>query len=274
MLINCAGTRYHVQISGKGEPLLCLHGFTGTLETWAPFIKNWDQHFQVIQVDLIGHGKSDHPAELKCYSMEKVVHDLLMLLDELSVHKVHVLGYSMGGRVALSLAALHPNRIKTLVLESSTPGLKTIEAQRARRNKDEALAQQILVKGIAEFVSDWENTPLFASQKRLATCIQETVRQERLRQNEVGLANSLRGMGTGSQPSWWDELAHMDMPVFLITGELDLKFCSIAANMSKTLPNAETVVVKDAGHAIHVEKPKLFGKIVIDWLLKKIEEDK
>ena len=128
-------------------------------------------------------------------------------------------------------------------------------------------------KGIVHFVDFWGNIPLFESQKRLPKEIQEQVRNERLSQNPLGLANSLRGMGTGHQPSWWNKLDELEIPTYIITGELDEKFCKIGHEMIKKLPKGEILTIFDAGHAVHVEKRDKFGKIVLDILLDDKKED-
>lgn len=266
MRLQVNGLSYHVEMCGDGPPLLVLHGFTGSSATWHPFLPAWSRHCRVIAVDLPGHGRTDAPRESARYGTEAVVDDLCRLLDELSVDKVAVLGYSMGGRLALSLSMLRPERVCALILESSSPGLAG-EAERAARVKhDEALATRIEREGIAPFVAFWEDLPLFAPVKRLPDDIQARLRAGRLANRPHGLAGSLRGMGTGVQPSWWARLAELDVPVQLIAGELDGKFCDIAVRMQAALPDSRLVVVPDAGHLVHVEKPELFATIVVDFL--------
>ncbi|MBO1914528.1 alpha/beta fold hydrolase, partial [Microvirga sp. 3-52] len=105
-------------------------------------------------------------------------------------------GYSMGGRIALSYTINHPKRVASLILESSTPGLETERERIERMNKDKILAQKICSEGILSFVEFWEGIPLFDTQKKLSTEQQQKIRTERLSQNAVGLANSLLGIGT------------------------------------------------------------------------------
>ncbi|MED4974325.1 alpha/beta hydrolase, partial [Geobacillus thermoleovorans] len=155
-----------------------------------------------------------------------------------------------------------------LVLESSSPGLETEEERRARREADEALARKIETEGVRAFVDDWEKIPLFATQQTLPDPVRAAIRRERLRHTATGLANSLRGMGTGVQPSFWERLGELAMPVLLVCGERDEKFCRIAAQMHERLPNSELICVKGAGHAIHVEQPGIFAKIVSEFMTK------
>src|SRR5581483_9507898 len=94
------GLTYEYEVTGNGDALLVLHGFTGSMDTWHGFLPSWSQELQVIAVDLPGHGKTDSPSDPGRYSIEKVAADMTALLDHLGVQQAHVLGYSMGGRVA------------------------------------------------------------------------------------------------------------------------------------------------------------------------------
>jgi 2-succinyl-6-hydroxy-2,4-cyclohexadiene-1-carboxylate synthase len=268
MKIVCRDVEYHVEIAGTGEPLLLLHGFTGNAATWSFLIPLLSARCKLIMVDIIGHGLTDSPDDISRYTMKEAAFDLKEILDCLDIQKTHVLGYSMGGRLALSFACLFPESVQSLLLESASPGLRSDEERQQRRLNDERLAKNILESGIAAFVERWGNIPLFSSQKRLPEKKQFAIRQQRLTNSEKGLANSLLGMGTGSQPSWWDKLTDLNMPVLLLTGELDEKFCTIAKSMQLLFKNSDLEIISDAGHAIHVEKPLKFGKMVSVFLTK------
>jgi 2-succinyl-6-hydroxy-2,4-cyclohexadiene-1-carboxylate synthase len=260
------GILYEVNRIGEGFPLLLLHGFTGSKETWAPFYEEWQKTNQLISLDLIGHGETSSPHEIAKYKMESLVEDLCTLLDSLDIDRVNLLGYSMGGRLALSFAVMFPERVGKLILESASPGLKTERERNLRKQQDEALAQQILDNGISWFVHKWENIALFESQKSLPVPMQEMIREQRMKNDPIGLANSLRGMGTGIQPSWWEQLSSLSMPALFITGERDEKFVRIAEEMKKWMPQAVHERILGAGHAIHVEQREIFGKIVSGFL--------
>jgi 2-succinyl-6-hydroxy-2,4-cyclohexadiene-1-carboxylate synthase len=270
----CRDVLYHVEIVGHGQPLLLLHGFTGNVDTWKGLIPSLSKHYQLIMVDLIGHGKTDSPLDVERYRMEQMASDLKSILEKLAISKADVLGYSMGGRLALTFANLYPQCVRSLLLESASPGLETELERSERRKQDQKLAERIVANGIEAFVASWENISLFESQKRLPLEQRLSIREQRLAHSPLGLANSLLGMGTGSQPSWWEELERLDVPVLLITGELDLKFCKIAERMQQRLKKSEWLIINDVGHAIHVEDGDKFGKIVSEFLMKHKEEEK
>ena len=266
MNIVVDGIRYHLQIDGKGFPLILLHGFTGDSSTWTPFIDKWGRHSRLIAPDIIGHGNTDSPPELKHYHIESMANTLKTILDEVGVHEVDLLGYSMGGRLALTFAVLFPDRVRKLILESASPGLKTESERELRRMNDAKLAHFIIDKGLELFVDYWEGIPLFQTMKGLPASVQTKIRAARLRNSSQGLSKSLLGMGTGSQPSWWERLKELNSDVLLLTGQEDLKFCQIAESMSARIKKAKWIAVENTGHAIHVEEPEKFGTIVSDFL--------
>jgi 2-succinyl-6-hydroxy-2,4-cyclohexadiene-1-carboxylate synthase len=260
------GLDYHIEITGEGHPLLLLHGFTGSSGTWQSFFERWGAHSTLICPDLPGHGRTTPIPEPERLSMENTVEDLKCILDDFKIEKADVLGYSMGGRVALAFALRFPERVRNLILESSSPGLENPDDRKARRMKDNQLANFIKEDGIEEFVDYWENIPLFSSLQSLSNEITLKVRKERLRNSPEGLASSLVGIGTGVQPSYWNKLEELNCRTLLIAGSKDEKYCKIAKEMAARIKNCRIELVYEAGHAIHVEQSEKFGTIVSGFL--------
>jgi len=266
MHLQVNGITLNIELAGDGPPLLLLHGFTGSAATWGPHVALLAPHFRTIAPDLIGHGRSDAPSDPERYRMERCVGDLLVALDALDTERANVLGYSMGGRVALHLAVAAPRRVASLVLESASPGLAEPAERQARIASDEALAEAIERDGLEAFVDRWERLPLFASQASLPAGVRARLRAQRLQNSPVGLANSLRGMGAGRQEPLWDRLPDIQVPTLLIVGELDQKYCELARSMAALMPTARRVVMPQAGHAVHLEQPAAFDEVVIKFL--------
>lgn len=244
------------------KSLVLLHGFTGSTKTWQHVVKALPKSVRCIMVDLTGHGQTSAPENVTLYSMASQLNTLHELFLQLHLEKFSLLGYSMGGRVALSYAVKYPDQINQLILESASPGLKSEEERAVRKEADDALAKKILASGIESFVDKWENIALFASQKLLSGQVQLEIRTERLQQRAIGLANSLRGIGTGVMPNLWDDLAILPMPVTLLTGALDEKFVMLNQKMQNSLFDAKHLTIPAVGHAIHVENPLKFATIV------------
>ncbi|PLT29304.1 2-succinyl-6-hydroxy-2,4-cyclohexadiene-1-carboxylate synthase [Peribacillus deserti] len=266
MKILCSGIEYNIEIRGEGEALVLLHGFTGSAENWDYPSRFFSENLKLIAIDIIGHGKTESPTDLSRYSMVRVVEDLKLIFDTLNIGKAAILGYSMGGRLALSFAALYPEYINSLILESASPGLNNEQERDVRTKSDWKLAEFIEGKGMEAFVDYWSHIPLFQSQLLLSKEEQESIKKQRLNNTKHGLANSLRGMGTGAQASWWNTLKTLSFRVLLITGSLDKKFCKLAAEMNELLTAGVWVIIENAGHAVHVEQPEEFGHIVSDFL--------
>jgi 2-succinyl-6-hydroxy-2,4-cyclohexadiene-1-carboxylate synthase len=245
-------------------PLLLLHGFTGSASTWSELAGNLGR--RTLAIDLIGHGQSDAPLDADRYTMERCVADVVTVLDTLGLPRVDVLGYSMGGRLALHLALAAPQRVRALILESGSPGLSGAADRSARREADEALADSIERDGVAVFVDIWERLPLLALADHVTDHTRQRLRQTRLSHAPIGLANSLRGMGTGRQISLWDRLVEVTCPTLLVVGERDGRYREIAEHMRALVPAARTIVVREAGHTVHVDQPDAFANHVAAFL--------
>lgn len=242
--------------------LVLLHGFTGSSENWQPHREFFSAYFDVLVPDLPGHGSN--PAIQ--FSMADTAKELIEFIQHHTPEKVHLLGYSMGGRLALYLAIFYPEMFHSLILESASPGLASESERTARIASDEQLAQKLMQEGIEKFVDYWENIPLFATQKNLPEDVRVKLRSQRLKNNPLGLANSLRGMGTGVQPSLWDQLPELKLPVLILAGEQDTKFTQIGQQMHALIPDAQLKIIPNAGHTIHLEQPGLFHAIVLEFL--------
>ena len=253
------GGGLYVRERGKGLPLLLVHGFTGSSEAWGEKLLNeLASEFRLLAVDLIGHGCSNRPHEPKRYGLASQVRDLCAVLDSRNVKRAVCLGYSMGGRIALGAALLCPQRIRGLVLESASPGLDSGDERRARIEQDEKLARRLEDDGLEAFVAHWMGLPLFATQAKLGPAAHERERERRLRNDPAALAASLRGMGTGVQPSFWTRLHEVRVPTLVLAGSEDEKFCALARRMAARLPQAQLELIRGAGHTPHLEQPETY----------------
>lgn len=253
--------------SASAPPALLLHGFTGHGGSWAEAGQTFAAAgFRVLAPDLLGHGRSPAPPDPKRYAMAHAAADLAALLDAAADGPVHLLGYSMGGRLALYFSLTYPERVRSLTLESASPGLAS-EAERAeRRGWDNALADHIERDGIAAFVDYWESLPLWNSQqRRLSTQQRRQLHAQRRQNRPVGLANSLRGIGAGAQPNLLPRLPSLTAPILLLAGADDRKFAAINRQMAEQIPNARLVILPDAGHTVHLERPLAFARAVLTF---------
>ena len=258
--------RLHVEMSGAGAPLLLLHGFTGSVETWEPFRTRFENAFRVAALDLPGHGGSSAPSEAKRYSLPRFADDIARVLDALRMERVALLGYSLGGRAALHFAVMRPDRISALILESASPGIADEKLRQERRQSDEELAEFIEREGITAFVDRWESLSLWETQRSLSDEARSKLRRQRLANDVSGLANSLRGAGSAAHGSLERRLGEINVPTLLIAGALDTKYAGIARQMEQSMPDARALIVPEAGHAVHLEQPDAFASAVLDFL--------
>ena len=226
------------------QTIVLLHGFTQTGRSWGPAIAALGDRYRALAPDIRGHGIA---AAVRPVDFASVQADVLALAPERFV----LGGYSMGGRIALSLALAAPARVERLVLVGASPGLAADE-RRARRAADEALAARIERDGIEAFAAQWSSLPLFAGQP---ADVAAAAHATRLAQSPAGLAAALRGLGTGVMEPLWERLHELTMPVALIAGERDAKFRAIAERMAAALSDATLHVVAGAGHAAQLEQP-------------------
>jgi 2-succinyl-6-hydroxy-2,4-cyclohexadiene-1-carboxylate synthase len=247
------GFYLNVERAGSGPPIVFLHGFTGSAASWAPFTQAFCSEFSTFAVDIVGHGLSDKPPALEHYQMRRAAADVVRAVGMLGVRRAAWIGYSMGGRVALTIAATHPGSVGPLVLIGASAGLAGEAERQARRNSDEAIAQHIEADGVAKFVDYWEKLPLFATQQQLPEETRAAIRAGRLRNDPVGLVNSLRGMGAGSQEPLHERLAAIACPTLFLAGEHDAKYTEIGRELVAAMPAARFLEVPGAGHAAHVE---------------------
>ncbi|MFA7227406.1 MAG: 2-succinyl-6-hydroxy-2,4-cyclohexadiene-1-carboxylate synthase [Melioribacteraceae bacterium] len=245
-------------------PVIFLHGFTGDAGDWQFIVDQLPEKYFPVAVDLIGHGSTDSPKDQMHYTCSAIVRHLDSIFSQLNFEKVILVGYSMGGRVALSYSLKHTDRIIAAVLESTTPGIEDICMKKERVEIDYLFAEKIKKEGVESFINFWFDTPLFNSLKKLPNF--KEVRSKRIANSVTGLSNSLMSFSTGLMTSYWDKIVSLNFPVLLITGDYDKKYTSINTKMRLKLPDARHNSVSDCGHNVHLEKPEVFTKLVNEFL--------
>ncbi len=243
-----------------------LHGFTGSSIDWMPIIPSLEKRFNYFLVDLVGHGKSDSPKDLIYYYTDSIINQLQEIISSLSAGNVILVGYSLGGRVALNYALKHGSKLRGLILESCSGGINDDTLREERIIQDEKLAAFIETNPIEKFIDYWRNIDLFNTQRRFSGERLAKIKEQKLENNRTGLANILRGFGTGRMEPTYNLINEIRVKTLLISGELDSKFTDINNEMVKLFPNATHVNIKNAGHNTHLEEPQRFIKVVNEFL--------
>jgi 2-succinyl-6-hydroxy-2,4-cyclohexadiene-1-carboxylate synthase len=230
----------------------------GDCHDFAQVITNLSE-FCCLAVDLPGHGQTKVQQDSD-YQMSNVALALIELLDELNIKQCILVGYSMGGRIALYLAIHFPQYFQGVILESASPGLSSQLERDRRLVQDLKLAEQLESSNFADFIQQWYSQPLFTSfvqhpnyQKAIA---------RRLENDPDKLAKSLRFIGLGAQPSLWNRLGEIQVPLLLIVGELDAKFVKLNQLMAQDCFQARLQIVACTGHNVHFEHYDLFSSLL------------
>ena len=218
-----------------------VHGFTQTASSWAPVMELLSSDTRSLAV----------PA----------ADDFTATAAALDVGPATYVGYSQGGRLCLQLALDRPEIVDRLVLVSASPGIADEAERAARREGDERLVRELERDGVDAFLERWIAQPLFATLPRERSGI-----DERRSGNTIeGLTRQLRVLGQGVQPSNWERLGELRMPVLLVVGERDTKYVAIAHEMAGAMPRVRVEVVPGAGHACHLEQPETFAHLLASW---------
>lgn len=247
------------------HPVVLVHGFTGSAGSWGEDLVRAlaAGGRRVACMHLPGHHPDPGCALAPARFLDEALERIARTGGE---EPFHLLGYSMGGRIALHFALRHPGRLVSLTLESASPGLEDPAARAARRAEDEALAEALEREGLEAFVRSWERRPLFRGAVPVPEATRARMALVRRSHRAEGLAAALRGLGTGVLPSLWALLPGIRVPTLLLAGALDEKFVALAGRMADALPDRTVRIADGAAHTVHVDCPDLWLEAVLGHL--------
>ena len=250
----------HAVTRGEGPRLVLAHGFTQSGQVWGGLADDLAADLQLVLVDLPGHGGSS--------AVRSGLAEGAQLLGEVGGAGDY-LGYSMGARFCLHLALARPGLVDRLVLVSGTGGIDDPYARSERRRADDALADRLDPSGggppadtVAAFVDAWVANPMFGDVPAPANDL-----DERKHNSAAGLASSLRLAGTGTQEPLWERLHELHQPVLVVAGARDAKFTELGRRLVAGIgASASMVVIEDADHAPHLQRPHDVANAVREFL--------
>jgi 2-succinyl-6-hydroxy-2,4-cyclohexadiene-1-carboxylate synthase len=222
-------------------------GFMQRGEAWAPVARRVAERYPTLCLDFRTHTFGGRLAELA----------------EAAPPGSAVAGYSMGGRLALHLAAREPGRFSALVTIGASAGIEDPRRRAERRAADEALAAAIEARPIEATVAEWERLPVFAGQSEELI---EAQRPGRLSHDPAGLADLLRTAGQGALTPVWDRVPAIAAPLLAIAGERDPTYVAAAERLAALAPRGRAATVPDAGHAAHLEQPEAVAELFLGTL--------
>lgn len=259
MFITVDNVNFYVKSRGCGKPLICLHGFAEDHTTWDALEVTGHR---LILIDLIGHGQSDKPINGALYKMDEVIRQIHEVVQVLDLKTYSLLGYSLGGRIALKYATVYGNEIDKLILESASYGICDQKSRHERRICDTKLAVELLRNGMDWFVSYWSDLPIFESQRLLSMEKRIQVQERRRNNKAYALANTLMGTGQGIYRSLKNDVRRIDRPILYISGALDDKYCRIGFEMKSLGQDVTHAIIPCVGHNTHVERLDVFIRTV------------
>ncbi|MBY5994173.1 2-succinyl-6-hydroxy-2,4-cyclohexadiene-1-carboxylate synthase [Ferrimonas balearica] len=235
---------------GQGAPLVLLHGFLGDHRDWPEAL---GEGFDCLALDLPGHGLSRHCPLDSLPAFETVTDLLLASLDTAGYDRFHLLGYSLGGRLALHLAQRAPGRLLSLTLESAHPGLTELAQRRARLASDGAWHQRMQSEPVERWLDAWYQQGVFADLDPDARAALVAARRHN---DPQALAALYLGTSLGHQGDL--RALPCPFPAQLLTGEQDSKFTTLARQWQQAQPHWQHRVIPGAGHNIHRARPDAF----------------
>ncbi|ALO45214.1 alpha/beta fold hydrolase [Pseudohongiella spirulinae] len=251
------------QYSSEGKPLIILHGLFGSLTNWTWHSKKFAEHFSVYALDLRNHGASPHADSMSYAQMSG---DVLRFMDAHHIEKAHILGHSMGGKVAMQMALTAPQRVDKLVVADIAP----VQYGGERGEHDEIFEGMCALQ--LEILSSRAD-----ADKQLAEWVNDEIVRQFL------LSNLVRRAGDGFE--WRINLpalkkcypalrarpeahAAFDGPVLFVRGDLsDYIQPQHKDEVLSLFPAAQIKTIMQTGHWLHAEKPDTFNRIVADFLL-------
>ncbi len=257
--------------AGSGFPLVLCHEFGGSLDSWLAQVHFFSRRYRVISYNMRGYPPSDVPSDPKAYSEEQAVDDLHELLRHLEIPQAHICGISMGATAALHFGRRHPGMAKALVIAAAGTG--STEPERFRQQSLD-FARALEEEGMAA-MSDYASGPARVQLRRKdPTGWQEFARliQEH---SALGSALTLRGVQGQRRPvfDYEEELRQLDLPSLILVGDEDEPCLEPSLFLKRTMPRSGLVVFPQSGHAINLEEPELFNRVVADFLTA-VETDK
>ncbi|XDZ66558.1 alpha/beta fold hydrolase [Alphaproteobacteria bacterium LSUCC0684] len=249
-----------VDICGEGEWLFLLHGIGGNKRNWALNIEEFGRHFKTVAWDARGYGESDD------YQQDLVfgdfAEDLARVMDHFGAGKAHLLGLSMGGRIALSFYEKHPGRVSSLTLCDTYKGFrhfsKDQQEEFIRLRKEPLLAgkePRDIAPVVAEtLIGNPENTSAFAA---LVDSMSRLHKESYIKSIEASVHSDHT-----------DNLDKIDIPTLVVVGSEDrLTPPSLAREITAQIPSARLEIIAGAGHLSNIEEPEAFNQVVLDFLL-------
>ncbi len=253
--------------------LILLHGFMGSPASWWP-VREARGGLLAVALPLVGHGaEGEERFEAQgASSFEAEVDRLAHCVRSHPEERLHIVGYSLGARLALGLLVRHAElwrsgRVTGATLMGVHPGLDDEAERLARRRSDESWARRLENEPFSEVLESWRAQPVFKGlEERVSEELLARDLSERQRHDPRALARAMRRLSLGRMPDWTPYLPELELPVTLVVGELDARFRTLAEGMADRLPYSSVRVIVGAGHNLPLEAPDAVADLLTETL--------
>ncbi|MCM2681098.1 2-succinyl-6-hydroxy-2,4-cyclohexadiene-1-carboxylate synthase [Echinimonas agarilytica] len=257
----------HCKVVGQYQPhrpdIVMLHGFLGQHRDWLQVIQPWQHQYRFILVDLPGHGLSRVEYNTD-NGFEHAHQSLVNTLQQLNVGRYQLLGYSLGGRLAMYHALQQPCGLESLLLESCHPGVASVRIKLKRDAWEKQWQQRLLQQSTEVTLNKWYQQAVFASLTRVQR--QQQIQRKLLNPNKTQWARALGSLSLRKQPNLWQIGQQTDLRVHYIVGANDPRYATLARKMLRSSPTAKITIVRNAGHNIHFTAPHAWQHHFEQWL--------
>jgi 3-oxoadipate enol-lactonase len=248
----------YYKITGKGEPLLLIHGLGSSMRSWQMQVPVFSAHYKVITFDLRGHGRSDKPLER--YNISMFAADTAELMKSLGITSAHVVGFSLGGMVGFQLCLDAPDMVKSLVVVNSPVTGYKQSLQEGFKSWKHFTRVQLTGIGKNGHSNGWRLSPQEDEDQAGQTLT------ERLGiNNMLAQANSFWAILKGNVT---DNLGLINCPTLVIASDEDYVPVSVKSAYVSKIPRAEIVVIPNSRHAVPIEQSETFNAMLLDFLSK------
>jgi pimeloyl-ACP methyl ester carboxylesterase len=261
------GVRLSYDVTGSGETIVFVHEFAGDMRSWEPQMRHFARQYRCVAYNARGFPPSDVPETVGAYSQARAADDIKTVLDAVGADTAHVIGLSMGGFATLHFGFRHPARARSLCVGGCGYGAEPDQRQRFQAEAD-GIAKILAADGMAKFAESYAHGPTrvqfenkdprgFAEFKRMLA-----------EHSAVGSANTQLGVQR-ERPSLYtlvDEMKKLTVPTLIITGDEDWPCLLPGILMKQNIASSALVVMPNAGHAINLEDPGEYNRIVGDFL--------
>jgi pimeloyl-ACP methyl ester carboxylesterase len=261
------GVRLYFEETGSGRPLILVHEFAGDLRSYEPQMRHFGKRYRAIAFNARGFPPSDVPEHVSSYSQARAADDILAVLDHLGEPQAHVIGLSMGGFATLHFGLRHPQRALSLCIGGCGYGAELDKRDTFRAEAD-VIAGIIRSEGMPAFAERYAYGPTRVQYENKDPRGHAEFKAMLAGHSAVGSANTQQGVQK-ERPSLYtlvEEMQRIAVPTLIITGDEDWPCLLPGILMKQSIPSAALVVMANAGHAINIEEPDEYNRIVGDFL--------